>query len=327
MAARDFKDLLQQLPHGAVNKEEEVATSPEARFHVGKSQNFPKNIPLFLQRHSGDPAVKYFLPNLQRFLLHKIKEILIRENGLLHTTAVPGAAPAFSDSSSRVFIEADRMYRHNLMCFNYTTYNASGLTDSDDSTARKQHLYLYAHVLGIYHANVTYVGPGMVDYRSYRIDFLWVRWYQYVDEHTMSLDCVCFPPMAEPDAFGFVDPNDVLRGCHIIPHFAQGQWHLDSMGISHCAKDESDWWFYYTNRFVDCDMFMQYHWGLGVGHTYSHTGHKAADTNADVGDSEDEEDEEECCDQDPSMSNSDSGSDSDESWDNDDEYDTRDYEV
>ena len=23
-------------------------------------------------------------------------------------------------------------------------------------------------------------------------------------------------------------------------------------------------------RFVDCDMFMRYHWGLGVGHVYTH---------------------------------------------------------
>ena len=24
-------------------------------------------------------------------------------------------------------------------------------------------------------------------------------------------------------------------------------------------------------RFVDCDMLMRYHWGLGIRHTYSHT--------------------------------------------------------
>jgi hypothetical protein len=24
-------------------------------------------------------------------------------------------------------------------------------------------------------------------------------------------------------------------------------------------------------RFADCDMLMRYHWGLGIGHTYSHT--------------------------------------------------------
>jgi hypothetical protein len=46
-----------QSPHSMVINEE-VATSPEARFHVRKSQNYPENIPLFLQRHLGDPAIK-----------------------------------------------------------------------------------------------------------------------------------------------------------------------------------------------------------------------------------------------------------------------------
>jgi len=52
LSIRD-KELLQ----GAA-VEEEVATSPEAHFHVGKSQNFPENIPLFLKWHAGDPAIK-----------------------------------------------------------------------------------------------------------------------------------------------------------------------------------------------------------------------------------------------------------------------------
>jgi hypothetical protein len=163
------------------------------------------------------------------------------------------------------------MYKHSLMHLNYTTYDVRraqdvinpltsrcnimllGEADVDDSTAGEQDPYLYARVLGIYHVNATYIGPGIIDYRSHRIDFLWVRWYQCVDEcksrHT-SLDRVCFPPMAEPDTFGFVDPDDVLRGCHIIPHFAQGLRHLDGQGVSHCAHDKLDWRFYYINRWV-----------------------------------------------------------------------------
>lgn len=27
---------------------------------------------------------------------------------------------------------------------------------------------------------------------------------------------------------------------------------------------------YFPLRFVDCNMVMQYHWGLGIGHTYAH---------------------------------------------------------
>ncbi|KAG1832580.1 hypothetical protein DFJ58DRAFT_736309 [Suillus subalutaceus] len=114
----------------------------------------------------------------------------------------------------------------------------------------------------------------MVGYHSHRINFLWVRWYQYLDigcpSRQAPLDRVYFPPTAEPDSFGFVDPDDVLRCCHIIPCFSQGLQHLDGRGISHCAQDKLDWKSYYINRFVDQDAFMRYQWGLEVGHTYAH---------------------------------------------------------
>ena len=118
------------------------------------------------------------------------------------------------------------------------------------------HPYIYTCVLGIFHVNVTYVGPGTIDYCSCCIDFLWVHWYQYMEEDTgwdaSTLDRVSFPPMADEHAFGFVDPDDVLRACHIMPQFSHGLQHLDDTGISHCAQDASDWHFYYVNRFVFC---------------------------------------------------------------------------
>ncbi|RXW14870.1 hypothetical protein EST38_g10985 [Candolleomyces aberdarensis] len=40
--------------------------------------------------------------------------------------------------------------------------------------------------------------------------------------------------------------------------------------LSPLARDGEDWKQYYINRFVDRDMIMRYHWGLGVGHRYSH---------------------------------------------------------
>ena len=119
-----------------------------------------------------------------------------------------------------------------------------------------QHPYIYAHVLGIFHVNATYVGPGMIDYHLHWINFLWVRWYQHMEEDAgwdaSALDCVCFPPMADEHAFGFVDPDDVLWGCHIIPQFLHGLQHLDGTGISRCAQDALDWHFYYVNQFVFC---------------------------------------------------------------------------
>ena len=41
---------------------EDIAVSPEAHHVIGKSQNFPEDITMFLQKNKGDPAVKVGLP-------------------------------------------------------------------------------------------------------------------------------------------------------------------------------------------------------------------------------------------------------------------------
>jgi hypothetical protein len=54
--------------------------------------------------------------------------------------------------------------------------------------------------------------------------------------------------MNEDDTFGFLDPSDVLRSCHIIPAFAKGKLHADGKGLSALAHDSPDWTMYYVNR-------------------------------------------------------------------------------
>ena len=273
----------------ATNVEEGVATTPDAHFHIGKSQNFPENITMFLRKYSEDPAIEVSRPSLRRraahfkqqdfllklkhFLLPKIKEILLRENGLRLPEDIPESVSGTVTipMEEQVYIAADRFYKHNLMRLNYTTYDVRRAQDvvnpstphcnvmlladhAGGVSGLSRHRYIYARVLGIFHVNATYVGPGMIDYRSRRIDFLWVRWYQNMEEDagwdTSTLDRVCFPPMSDESAFGFVDPDDVLRGCHIIPQFSRGLRHPDGTGISRCAQDAADWHFYYVNRFV-----------------------------------------------------------------------------
>jgi len=122
-----------------------------------------------------------------------------------------------------------------------------------DSVLHSNHPFKYARVLGVYHVNVVYVGPGMRDYQPIRMEFLWVRWYQNEEEihngwDTQKLDCIQFPPLTDDDAFGFIDPSDILRSSHVIPAFAKGRLHVDGKGLSSCAKDATDWVAYYVNR-------------------------------------------------------------------------------
>jgi hypothetical protein len=168
-----------------------------------------------------------------------------------------------------VLFQNDRIYRHHLARFNYTTYDVRRcqdvvnpntphrdvmlLANPDDVEENASHPFLYGRVLGIFHANVIYAGPGMLHYAPRRLEFLWVRWFQYVGSHSVTwkdcrLDCVKFPPVASNDAFGFIDPRDVLRGCHVMQRFAKGKVHPDGKGLSRCATDSNDWRYYYINR-------------------------------------------------------------------------------
>ena len=135
---------------------------------------------------------------------------------------------------------------HNVMLL-------SSATSDDESSSNSR--YLYARVLGAYHANVIYTGRGMLDYKPRRIDFLWVRWYQVrragTDSWTNSeLPMVTFPPLQSDSAFGFVDPSNVLRACHIIPAFALRQVHEDGIGLSSRARDRDDYNAYYVGWYV-----------------------------------------------------------------------------
>lgn len=166
------------------------------------------------------------------------------------------------------------MYRHPLARFNFTTYDVRRSQDvinprtehrdimllrekeplENNANESEAHPYLYGRVLGMYHVNAVYTGPGATNFRPKRIDFLWVRWFQYngasVTWEESWLDSLSFPPVDEMGAFGFVDPSDVIRGCHVIPAFVRGQVYTEGDGLSPCANDVEDWIAYHVNRLV-----------------------------------------------------------------------------
>jgi hypothetical protein len=205
-----------------------------------------------------------FLPKLKKHILPRILSNLQREE------AISAQHPLTDIDPRSVLFHKDRFYSHNIMRINYTTYDVrrsqdvinpstshcnvmvlAGSNDGGDSTS--DHPFRYARVLGVHHVNVVYAGPGMPDYQPRRLEFLWVRWYRTVDTlhsgwDSRKLDRVQFPSMTDDDAFGFIDPANVLRSCHIVPAFARGRRHADGKGLSYFAQDSSDWVAYYVNR-------------------------------------------------------------------------------
>ena len=165
---------------------------------------------------------------------------------------------------NHVLFKGNKMYRHRLLHVNYTTYDLRCESDSINPrtdhrdimllshSGGKDHPFSYARVLGIFHANIIYTGPGSKDFLSRRIEFLWVRWFEIIQDYLgweqHVPDTVKFLPMADDDAFGFVDPANVLRACHVIPSFADGRLHPDGIAMSRYANDSSDWRRYHINR-------------------------------------------------------------------------------
>ena len=249
----------------------------EAHHSIGVSQNLPENISHLLQRNSNDPAMKVesshsswlvdllsnfqgFIPKLKAHLLSRLKS----DSGIDNVA-----------EQDQLYFQGDRIYRHNIANFNYTTYDVRRSQDvinpqtehcdimllsqlsnnqghSADSGRMLEHPFIYARVLGIYHANVVVKSTGSQIYTPNRLEFLFVRWFAYqgtsVQWTCLKLDSLRFMPVNSENAFGFVDPVNVLRGCHILPWFRGGRIHADGRGISKVANDKHDWCQYRVNR-------------------------------------------------------------------------------
>lgn len=186
-------------------------------------------------------------------------------------TMIPETAP-FEIDPHAMYFNKDYMYQHNILRVNYTTYDVRRGQDSinpntdhrdiillanpsyeEDPSPR--HQLLYARVLGIYHVNMIYTGPGKIGSLARRMEFLWVRWFELVNSKPVQygwdkqlLDQLRFRRMDDETAFGFVDPADVLRACHLIQKFSLGKVHCDGKGLSESANDGDDWQYYYVNR-------------------------------------------------------------------------------
>ncbi|KJA18879.1 hypothetical protein HYPSUDRAFT_144300 [Hypholoma sublateritium FD-334 SS-4] len=118
--------------------------------------------------------------------------------------------------------------------------------------------YWYARVIGVYHANVWANNPAIPGGRITRcMDFLWVHWFG--DEpgyHSgfcrARLPKIGFVESMDAFAFSFIDPANVIRGCHLIPAFNAGRSTVllpHSCSIAHRLnpEDVDDWLNFYAN--------------------------------------------------------------------------------
>lgn len=174
------------------------------------------------------------------------------------------------EERNSIILVHNRIYRHQTLRINYTTYDMRRAQDSinpnstsdvfvlaheDDSA--DPHPFWYARVLGIFHAFVRHSGTQSAPSQACQMDFLWVRWFGRdltfpSGFNARRLPRIGFVPITDApcDPFGFLDPNEVIRAVHLIPAFQNGRTHelLPQQSISrHSRENHEDHQYYYVN--------------------------------------------------------------------------------
>lgn len=160
------------------------------------------------------------------------------------------------------------MFRHKVLRVNFTTYNLRRAQDSinprthgdvmvlsDDE--ENGHPYWYARIISIFHAMVVHKGSKSKSQEVKKMDFLFVLWFGLDNSpkarggwKAKKLHQIGF--IEGNEAFGFIDPADVIRAVHLIPRFSDGRT-KELLGHSFVRsgneKDE-DWVRFYVNMYV-----------------------------------------------------------------------------
>lgn len=184
-----------------------------------------------------------------------------------------GDESEFTDSERQTVTFVDnRIYRHKVVRINYTTYDIRRAQDSlnprthadvmvlsHEDEDEDPHPYWYARIIGVFHAQVSHIGPRSQSTDEQRMDFLWVRWFgrdlnYKAGWKAKRLHRLGFLLSEDRGAFGFLDPNEVIRGVHLIPAFAYGRT-SDILGPNPSIarqphENDEDWTFYYVNPYV-----------------------------------------------------------------------------
>ncbi|TFK86961.1 hypothetical protein K466DRAFT_491799, partial [Polyporus arcularius HHB13444] len=141
------------------------------------------------------------------------------------------------------------------------------------------HPFAYARIIKIFHADVSYVGPGATEVtRQWRPVYVlqWVRWFEVDTSYPSGFQHrrhprVQFVDANDPDEtpFGFVDPGAVIRPSYLMPAFNDGETKRllkpSPLARQPSASNRSDGLIFSITMFIDRAMYMRY-LGGGVGH-------------------------------------------------------------
>ena len=180
-----------------------------------------------------------------------------------------------ADEHAEVSITNGQCFEHQTLQVNYTSYDlqheydiinptkhADIITpardlDIDSGVSSSGHPFCYRHVLGIFHADIIHITPEQ-PLTSKTVEFLYVHWYQCVEayragfesKHLHRIELLC--PENNLTACGFLNPDDVVWGSHLIPAFLSTEAH----GVPHSQVQlqyySVNWYVYLCHSETNC---------------------------------------------------------------------------
>ncbi|KAI6009987.1 hypothetical protein BKA83DRAFT_4504106 [Pisolithus microcarpus] len=225
---------------------------------------------LFDLRAHGDPAITHnFIPKLKDHLLSRLYQYEY-DGDECQFTAV--------DHNHLHFVNnLNNITKLKTFHVNYTSYDVR----------RQQDFMQPGHGCTIMVLSRE-DGPGIHPfwYAQQIMEVLWVRWLGTEPGYRWGFKEACLPkvgfvPATNDDAFGFLEPSLVVRGCRLIPAFSQGR--TDTLlrhgeSIARQPGETDDWCAFYVNIFADRDMFSRFA-GIGVGHEAQYSVQTITDSN------------------------------------------------
>ncbi|KAI0069483.1 hypothetical protein K474DRAFT_1752796, partial [Panus rudis PR-1116 ss-1] len=246
----------------SVMQKDSTRTSLGMHHYISDSRNHWLDIDPWLAEHREDLALTDFLVKLHNHFLGRLRQPDTADDGHIYPRS----------EQIEVSISNHRLYNPKTCRINYTTYDmrrsqdvlnprvhadiltlAADINIQNGRSESGGHPFRYARILGIYHADLIYEAKGkqpihcnkqVLFVRWYRQDHCWKSGFNRRRYHRLE-----FLPATETDAFGFLDPDDVIRATHIIPAFAHGRTYalLPGTTIARPAGELDDWRYFYVN--------------------------------------------------------------------------------
>ncbi|KAK0438853.1 uncharacterized protein EV420DRAFT_1651271 [Desarmillaria tabescens] len=201
---------------------------PEDHYQMSLSRNYPLNLHHWLAENEGNLAID-FIPKLKE---HILRHLLINETA-----------------------QDDDITPKQLSNLHIDSINPRTCSDvivlTNNSDLNDTHPYWYARIIGLFHVEVHYNDPeGDLE-----------------DHKAKCPHHVEFVNGTDPEAFGFLDPDDIIHAIHLIPVYKLGQTteFLPPSITQRPEENDEDYEWYSVDMWADHDMTFQY-CGLGVGH-------------------------------------------------------------